>query len=134
MIVAGDEVARFVSARLDFALCPPFTSMGLSRDGKLVAGVLFNHFENTDVHATVAGSGWTRAFLQAVGFYVFEQLECERMTFVTEQPIVEALALRLGGQVEGRMRNHFGHGRDGTLIGILRAEWKYRKVPASERG
>lgn len=134
MIVAGDEVARFVSDRLDFALCPPFTSMGIERDGKIVAGVLFNHFEGSDCHVTVAGTGWTRAFLRAVGAYVFGQLECERMTFVTEQPAVEKLACRLGGAIEGRLRNHFGCGRDGVIIGVLRADWKYRKVPASERG
>jgi RimJ/RimL family protein N-acetyltransferase len=134
MIVTGDDVARFVSGRLDFALCPPFTAMGLARDGTITAGVLFNHFEGADCHLTVAGKGWTRAFLQAVGSYVFDQLECERMTFVTEQPEVERLAIRLGGEVEGRLRNHYGYGRDGIVIGVLREEWKYRKVSASERG
>lgn len=102
--------------------------MGIEQDGTIVAGVIYNHWEGSDIHLTVAGKGWTRAFLQAVGEYVFDTLGCERMTFITEQPDVEQLACRLGGQVEGRMRNHYGAGRDGVIIGVLRCEYKWHKV------
>jgi RimJ/RimL family protein N-acetyltransferase len=121
--VAGDEVARFVSQELGFGLFPPYTAMGIERDGKIVAGVLFNCFEGADVHVSIAGHGWTRGFIEAVGGYVFGTLGCERMTCTTEKPDVVDYAKRLGGQVEGCLRNHFGRGRDGIIIGILRDEF-----------
>jgi hypothetical protein len=131
MIHFGDDVARFVSEQLGFGLCPPFVGLGLKRNGKIVAGIIINHFEGADCHVTAAGKGWTRAFLRAVGSYVYDQLGCERMTFVTEQQEVVALALRLGGVIEGCMRSHFGPGRDGIVIGVLRDEWRWGKVRAS---
>lgn len=125
MIVSGEHVARFVSDRLGFGLCPPYVAIGIERDGEVIAGCLFNHFEGADIHATVAGRGWTRAFLRAIGNYVFDQLGCERITAVTRCDEVARIAQRLGGQVEGRMRSHFGAGHDGIVLGILRDEWRY---------
>lgn len=125
MIVAGENVAQFVSQRIGIALCPPYTTMGLMRDGLLLGGAVFNQFEGHDVHVTLAGSGWTRGFIRSVGEYVFGQLGCLRMTATTEQHEVVDYALRLGGKVEGRLRDHFGEGRDGIVIGILRREWKF---------
>lgn len=134
MIVIDERVARFVSDELGFGLCPPYTVMGLEHEGTVIAGVLINHFEGHDCHITVAGTGWTRGFLSAVGDYVFDRLGCLRCTFITEQPHAAALALRLGGQVEGCLRSHFGEGRDGTLIGLLKQEYRYGRVKPSKRG
>lgn len=126
MIVADERVARFVSERLGFGLCPPFTAMGLDRDGEIIGGVVFNMFEGADVHVSVAGRGWTREFLKAVGSYVFDTLRCERMTAVTADEVTATFAERLGGQHEGVLRNHFGRGVNGYVAGILASEWKFR--------
>lgn len=112
-----------MSERLGVALCPPYTCMGKERDGVVIAGVVFNQFEGPNVHVSIAGTGWSRAFIRAVGEYVFGQLGCGRMTVTTEQESVAGYALRLGGQVEGRMTDYYGDGRDGILIGILRKNW-----------
>lgn len=125
MIVADDRVARFVADGLDFPLCPPYTAMGIERDGGIVAGVLFNCFEGADVHITTYGKGWTPSFMRAVGEYVFGILGCERMTATTESHCVVRLACKLGGLVEGCMRNHFGKGRDGVIVGVLKDEYRY---------
>jgi len=125
VIVTDMRVAVFVSAHLGFALCPPFTAMGIERDGEIVAGVVFNVFEGADVHVSIAGTGWTGSFIRAVGSYVFDQLGCERMTAQTRDPKVIRYAERLGGKVEGCKRNHFGPGKDATIIGILREEWLF---------
>lgn len=129
MIVSGEGVAQFVSAGVGAAICPPYSTMGLVRDDRLVAGVVFNQFEGFDVHVTLAGKGWTRRFVRLVGEYVFRQLGCLRMTATTEQPEVISYAQRLGGQVEGRLRDHFGPGRDAIIIGILRSDWKFGSFP-----
>jgi hypothetical protein len=125
VIVTGEHVARFVSEQLGFGLCPPYVALGIERDGAVVAGVLFNCFEGPDVHVTIAGHGWTPGFVEAVGNYVFHQLQCLRMTAITREPKVVGYARRLGGQIEGRLSNHFGIGQDGILLGILREHWPY---------
>lgn len=124
MIVTDRRVLEFVSQRL--GLFPESSAcIGLVRGGAVVTGVVFNNFEGTDIHITVAGSVWTRPLLRAVGDYVFRQLGCIRMTAITENDRVLDLSLRCGGMIEGRMRNHFGRGRDGIVIGFLKEEWRY---------
>ena len=125
MIVTDERVARFVGEHCDTIISPPFTCMGIERGGKIVSGVVFNSFTGNDVAVTVAGSSFTRGFISAVGEYVFEQMGCLRMSITTEQPKVIEIASRLGGQTEGCKRNHFGSGRDGIVLGILKEEWKF---------
>jgi RimJ/RimL family protein N-acetyltransferase len=105
----------------------------VERGGEIIGGVVLNHFERTDVHFTVAGTGWTREFLEAIGEYVFNQLGCLRATMITEQPAVVKLGLKLGGSVEGCLRNHFGQHRDGVIVGILREDYRYAIMPEIPR-
>lgn len=125
MIVTDDRVARYVGERCGTIIYPPFTCMGIERGGEIVAGVVFNSFTGTDVAVTVAGDHFTRGFISAVGHYVFTQMGCLRMSITTEQPKVIEIAHRLAAQTEGTKRNHFGKGRDGTVLGILREDWKF---------
>lgn len=126
MIVTDDRVLRFVSEQLNTSFCPPFTALGIERDGEIIAGVIFNVFEKPDLHISVAGHGWTRAFFRAVGAYVFGQLGYSRMTALTESAEVVRLAERIGGEIEGCLRSHYGPGRDGFIVGILAGEYKFR--------
>lgn len=125
MIVTDERVARFVSETIGVGFIPPYTCMGIEKDGQIIGGVLFNIFEGSDIHISVAGTGWTKGFLAEVGHYVFTLLQCERMTAITENPEVVRLAQRLGGEIEGAMRNHYGKGRDGFIVGFLREDWKF---------
>ncbi len=97
--------------------------MGIEKDGEIVAGVLFNCFEGAAVHVTIAGTGWTKEFISAVGKYVYGKLGCERMTITTEQEEVADYAERLGGKREGILRSQFGEDRDAIIVGILKSEW-----------
>lgn len=134
MIVIDDRVARFVADTCGVGFCPPWTCMGIERAGKITAGVVFNVFEGGDVHVSVAGHGWTRGFLEAVGAYVYGTLRCERMTIVTASEDVAVLAVRFGGQREGVLRSHFGRGQDGIIVGILRDEWRFARLMQNTRG
>lgn len=127
MIVTDERVAQFLSQKVDKAFCPPYTTMGLEKDGKIVCAVLFNVFEKPDMHVSVAGSHFPRSFLKAVGRYVFDQLCYDRCTVITEQPHVVDLAERIGGVREGCIRNHFGRGRDGVIVGILKEDYRFWK-------
>jgi RimJ/RimL family protein N-acetyltransferase len=124
-IVGDDRVAKFISDAVGKGFVPPFTCMGIERDGQIIGGALFNVYEQPDIHVTVAGKGWTRGFFAEVGQYVFGTLKCERITAITEQPKVVRIAERLGGQVEGCLRHHFGKGRDGYVIGILKDDYRW---------
>lgn len=126
MIVTDDRVGRFVGERVGAIIFPPFTAMGIERGGEIIGGVVFNCFTGHDVEATVAGRGWSRGFFKAVGAYVFGQLRCVRMQFTTDQEPVARLAERLGGKREGVLRDKFGRGRDGIVIGVLEQEYRFR--------
>lgn len=125
MIVTDARVAEYVGAKVNQVIYPPWTAMGVERDGKIVCGAVFNCFTGYDCHLTIAAEkgAITRKFLKEMGRYVGELMGCGRITFITERPEVIDLAKRLGAQTEGRIRNHFGSGRDAILLGILREEW-----------
>ena len=123
MIVTDASVAEFVERIIGRPIIPPFTCIGVERDGVVVAGAVFNCYTRADIHVTVAGLP-TRSLIRSVGKYAYGQLGCQRMTVITEQPKIAEYAQRLGGAVEGILRNQFGAGRDGVLIGILRDDWK----------
>lgn len=123
MIITGERVARFVGERLDTIICPPFTSMGVERNGEIICGAVFNVFTGPDIEMTVAGHGWTRGFINSIGTYVFDQLGCIRMQVTTEQEYVAQMAERIGGKREGVLRNKFGMGRDGILLGFQKGEY-----------
>lgn len=125
MIVADQRVAVFVAKALQRPVHPPYTCMGIERNGEIVAGLVFNNWTGHDIHMTAAGRGWTKGFLVEVGEYVFGKLKCLRMTSVTEQPSVIKLAEKLGGSVEGMMTDHFGKGKPGYLIGILKDDYPW---------
>lgn len=125
MIVTDERAERFISAALGFNPCPPFTVMGIERDGAITGACLFNQFEGANVHVSAAGKGWTLPFMRALGEYVYRQLGCERVTLTTESEAVARYAERLGGKREGVMRSHYGPGRDAIIIGVLRGEYLY---------
>ena len=124
--VYDKSVAVFVGDALETHFSAPYSAIGMKRNGVLVAGAIFNCWTGADVEVTVAArpGGITRGFIRACYHYVFTQLQCERVSVTTEQPIVINLAERLGAQTEGRKRNLFGKGRDGVVLGLLREEFK----------
>lgn len=121
------RVVQFVERVIGTTFIPPYTAMGVEIDGEITGGVVFNMFEGVDCHMSVACDKrpWAKGFLADMGDYLFSQLRLERVTVITEQERVVSIARRLGGQVEGVLRSHFGAGRDATIVGILRDEWRF---------
>lgn len=126
MIVTDDRVPKFVGERVGAIIYPPFTCMGIERSGQIIGGAVFNCFTGPDLEVTVAGQGWSRSFFKAVGEYVFDQLGCVRMQITTEHERIARVSERMGGKREGLLRDKFGKGRDGIVIGVLEQEYKFR--------
>lgn len=125
MIVRDARVAEFVGKAIGVVFHPPLTCLGIENDGQVIGGVVFNIFEANDCHVSVAGRGFTRGFLAEVGHYVFTVLGKGRITVITEQPKIVRIAERLGGQVEGLLRNHFATGRHAFVVGILKEDYPW---------
>lgn len=125
MIVTDDRVAPFVGAQIDAIIYPPFTAMGLEREGQIIGGAVFNCYTGPDIELTLAGSVWNRPFLRAMGQYAFGQLGCCRVQMTTEKEAVAQYAERLGGQREGILRDKFGPRRNGIILGILAHEYRF---------
>lgn len=125
MIVSGEAAAAYVAGRLGTVFEPPYTALGVAHEGRVVAGVVFNVWTGPDVQLSIAAEpgALSRRFLRRVGLYITKELGCIRATIETEQGHVAAMAMRMGGKVEGVKRNLFGPGRDATVIGILKEEW-----------
>lgn len=108
----------------------PYTALGLVRNGRLIAGVLYNHFEEGNVFMHVSAlknSHWAKLdFGYAVFSYPFEQLGKRRVTSISasRDKTAHRLAERLGFTYEGRLRNYY-QDDDAILYGMLREECRY---------
>lgn len=127
MIVADDRVAHFVGQKVGEVFQPPYACLGVEREGDIVAGIVFNVWTGPDVQLTIAAEkgAISRRFLRRVGLYITKELGCIRATIETEQPHVIDLVRRMGGEVEGIKRNLFGEGRDGTVMGVLKKDFRW---------
>lgn len=125
MIISGALVADYVASRIGKKLIEPYAALGTIRNGRIVAGVVFNSWTGPDIEITVASEpgGLTRRLLRECADYAWSQAQAVRVSITTESPEVVALAQRLGGTVEGIKRNGFGPGRDAIMIGILKSEF-----------
>jgi hypothetical protein len=126
-IVVDNRVAAYVAQRCEAQIMPPFTAMGIERNGEIVAGVVFNNFSARDIDVTVAGErgAFTRGFLRAVGAYVFGALDCTRMSITTRHATVCDVAKRLGARMEGVKRDRHGPGQHAYMLGILKNDWAF---------
>lgn len=111
-----------------------YEAIGVIRAGVLIGGVIYSEYREIapDVHDMrmhCAGDpGWlTRATLRAFFGYPFNQLGCIRVTATVARANRRALDMnrRLGFAIEGTIRDGYGPGRDGLLLGMLRRECRW---------
>ena len=125
-LVTDDRCKALVERALDGITLGPYACIGMEREGEVTAAFLFNGFTGYDAHATAAGSRLTRGFMVEVGRFAFDFLKLGRLTFTTDSPRVVSLNEKMGARIEGCLRDHFGPGRDGIIMGCLANEWRYR--------
>lgn len=124
-LITDERVAHFVSEKIGRGVYPPFTAMGIEKDGRVVAGAVFNCFTGYDCHFTIAAEhgAITRKFLREMGRYVRDQMGCGRITIITNQDKVAEYAVFLGGKQEGVHENYYGPGQDAMIFGITKERW-----------
>jgi RimJ/RimL family protein N-acetyltransferase len=127
-------IAAFVNTRqgLD-PLTPwvePYSTLGLMREGRLVAGVVYNFLDGANVCMHIGaeeGGHWaTPEFLLAVFDYPFNQLGRRRVTAMTKKRAKKTRAFveNLGFTYEGKCAHYFSDD-DLIVYGMLRANCRF---------
>ena len=105
------EVAAYMESRLATVLHPPFTTIGIEQDGRIVGGWLFNDYNGSNVEISVAlDRPLTRGMIRAVSHYCFSQMKVRRVTARCRESNTKSAALirRLGFRHEGRQPFYYG--------------------------
>lgn len=128
-----EMIGAFVNIRQNF---PPeaswgnYNALGLITGGTLVAGVIYNCFEGTNVNmhiGAVEGSKWmTREFLHAAFDYPFNQMKKRRVSACIHSKRKKAVSFveHLGFEFEGRRKNYYEDG-DMLCYGMLREKCRF---------
>ena len=106
--VRGQAVVEFVYSAFNRKPTPPYVGLGTEIDGEIVNGCVLNVWTGNDAYVTIAGTKWTKGLLAVIHHYAYQSLGCIRLTVITEQSSIVRYAERLGGEVEGLLRNQFG--------------------------
>lgn len=120
-----ERVADWIAEKTDAGkFWPPYTAIGFERDGALVAGIMFDQFNGSNVEITVAGRGcFLRTVRDYLFSYAFDQLKVRRVTIRTRasNKRVRGLCEKFGCVVEG-YQPAFYPDDDAILFGLIRKE------------
>jgi len=105
-----------------------FTALGKLVDGKIVAGVLYQCWNQVNLTEHIAAEGnWAdRTFLHAIFHYPFDQLGAKRLTVSICESNKKSIALveKMGFIMEARLRGATSAG-DLLIYRMFREECKY---------
>lgn len=128
MMLLRDEpeiVSAFVAGQTGDQYTDVMRAIGiLSREGRIIGGVLLTNYTGFGVELTMAGKGCiSRSAWQAIGDMAFGELGCERISVTTRKSNkrVCRLAPRLKFKFEGVARRYYGK-EDGVMFSLLRDE------------
>lgn len=113
------RIDEFVAARTgSLKKKVDFSAIGIERDGKLIAGIVYSDFNGNNILADIAGEGkrWlTPELLWFMFYYPFEQAGAKRITACVEQTniVSQQFVTNLGFELEGVMERA---GRTGDLL------------------
>lgn len=141
MILANDRerVARWVAERIRDMGEPPvkdYEAIGVTKDEIIIGGVIYTEFREIargehDIRMHCAGEpGWlTRQTLRVFFEYPFVQLACIRVTATVSKANRRARDLneRLGFKIEGCIKDGYGTGKDGLILGMRRQDCRWIK-------
>ena len=108
-LASSPEIGRWVAAQMDSQFSENTASaIGLVRDGKIVAGVIYENWNGKSVvcHLAIAGKA-NRSFLRVVCGYAFEALKVEKVIGPISSANVKSIkaAKTFGFSEEARITN-----------------------------
>ncbi len=127
-------VAAWVAKRLDIPTFGPSTALGVVRQDRLIAGVVFNNYHQYPSGATIEASiaaidpHWaTRAVLRNFFSYPFLQMNVGRLGVTCRKSNKHArkFVTRLGFKLEGIARRLWDGKQDAAVYSMLAEECKW---------
>lgn len=140
MIVNDLELVwRFVHGMTGVPLSSAMKCLGLKRGDRLVAGVLFDAWNGTNMwmHSAIeSGAYLGREYPWYVFHYPFNELGCKRLTGLVEESNTEALRFneRLGFKVEARLAGAASDGGDSLIMVMTRENCRWLRLAPSMAG
>lgn len=127
LVFGRDELVAGWMARIaGKSFYPPFTTIGIAKDGELTGAMIFTGFNGDGIELSLAGRGAaSRGAWRAALHYAFDQLQCERMQMHTRRSnkVVCRLLSRMLPKrcFEGVARSFYGN-EDGICFALTRAD------------
>ena len=132
LLLSNDAyVCAWVQARLDNINFRDCKAIGVMRDSRLVAGIVYHNLRDGQIEASIAveDKRWAnKSVLYAIFAYPFKQCSCHRVLVTVKDNNKKSirLAKKMGFKVEGKLRQMFPP-HDAVLLGMLKDECQYIK-------
>jgi RimJ/RimL family protein N-acetyltransferase len=127
-LVSGPEVGHWVAGKMNGSFSSATgTAIGLERDGSLVAGVMYENWNQQSITAHMAITGrLTRSFLGAIFRYAFEKCGVHKVILPISSGNAKSnkFAQKLGFTEEARIRDAAPDG-DIVIFCLAKNECKY---------
>ena len=134
-LIAGIPVVSWIVGRGEcFAPGSGATGLGWVKDGKIVAGVMYEEFTEASIHATiVAEVPMVKGFVHKIFDYPFNQLGVEKIIVQVNSANKKSLELayRLGFDEEGCIKGAYLDG-DRIILTMTKDECKWLKELQNE--
>lgn len=136
-IVQGEAIVRWVAGQTnEFGSFGAATGIGLLKDLRIEAGVVFNEYNGVNINmhvACVPHAFWTRDFLWAIFDYAFNTARVKRVTGLIGEGNARsrAFAEKIGGTLEARLAHAHPTG-DLLIYRLTRPECRWLSVRHSE--
>lgn len=123
------RVGAWCAQRAGFIVHPTDAAIGLERDGKLIAGVVYQDYNGVNIamHVAAEGKNWLcREYLWFCFYYPFVQLGVKRVTGMTagNNEIALRFQLNLGFEREFTMKDAHPDG-DLVILKMTRDKCKW---------
>lgn len=131
VVLNEKKIVDWVANKVDEKYFNECASVGLYRDKKIIAGVVFNMYNGVSVCMHVASlrkSRWLdKSFLKLCFGISFNHLKCRRVTGLIKENNHKSIKFvkRLGFVQEGIIRHGSDDGKNIILFGLLKEDCKF---------
>lgn len=133
MIVTDvNRVNSYVAGQLGIEPWSQCTGLGLERDGVMVGGVIYDHYNGANICMHIAASGrWNREFCRYIFHYPFIELGVKRITGFVVPTNTKSIRWceRIGAVLEARLADAHPDG-DLLIYKLTHDRCKYLKRKA----